>query len=189
MEKRCKKCGVVKPLDEFYRATGGRDGHRTECKECNAAASKARYVADPAAAVARVKRWQQANPERLNAYRRERRADPEVKRNERSTYLKRTYGLTLAEYEEMLAQQEGGCAICGRKPSASIALHVDHDHATGQIRGLLCFRCNNSLGDLDDDPELLWAALKYVGWHPAPDAATVARLAELKAMRPAWAAG
>ena len=72
-----------------------RDGLRGACKACNAAASRARYVGDPAAHVARVKKWQQENVDRLNAYRRRRRADPAVKRAERSSYLKRTYGITL----------------------------------------------------------------------------------------------
>jgi hypothetical protein len=83
--KKCTKCGVVKPLDEFYRAAGGKDGHRTECKACNPAASKARYLADPAAAVARVKRWQQPNADRVNEYHRTRRANPDVKLADRSS--------------------------------------------------------------------------------------------------------
>jgi hypothetical protein len=128
-----------------------------------------------------VKRWQQANPERLNAYRRQRRTDPLVKRSERSTYLNRKYGITIEEYEAMLARQGGGCGICGRPPSASISLHIDHDHRTGRIRGLLCFVCNSSLGELDD-PDLLWAALVYVG-PPERDPQLSRRLAELKALR------
>ena len=65
--KVCKKCGLTKPLDDFYRAAGMRDGHRNDCKACNLAAKHERYLADPQAAIARVKRWQQENPEQLNA--------------------------------------------------------------------------------------------------------------------------
>ena len=185
--KRCKKCGLLKPLGEFYRAVGMRDGVRSDCKACNAAASKARYLADPAAAVTRVKRWQQANPDRVNAYRRVHRAEPAVKRAERSSYLKRKYGITLDEYDAMLARQGGGCGICGSTPSGRISLHVDHDHGTGRIRGLLCFVCNSSLGELDD-PDLLRAALRYVEPPAERDLLIEARVAELKALRLArWA--
>jgi hypothetical protein len=45
---------------------------------------------------------------------------------------------------------------------AGYSLHVDHDHGTGRIRGLLCFRCNNALGDLEDDPALVRAAARYL---------------------------
>ncbi len=78
----------------------------------------------------------------------------------------------------MLAEQDGGCAICGRPPRNDIALHVDHEHGTGRIRGLLCFRCNNALGDFEDDHTRLGAALAYLGPVPKDDA-TVARLAAL----------
>ncbi|MFN2503529.1 MAG: endonuclease VII domain-containing protein, partial [Acidimicrobiales bacterium] len=74
-----------------------------------------------------------------------------------SGHLKRKYGLSLEEYDAMLADQGGGCAICQRSADP-----VDHDHGTGLIRGLLCFTCNNALGDFEDDPVLLRKALAYV---------------------------
>jgi hypothetical protein len=188
--KRCKKCGVEQPLENFYRASTSKDGLRGDCKACNLAAKKRYYDANRTEAIARVKRWQQANQERVNAVQRARRANPEVKRQMREYHLQRTFGISISEYEAMLAVQDGGCAICKRPPSPSISLHVDHDHETGRIRGLLCFRCNNSLGDLDDDPALLRAALRYVEPDEIErDPRIEARLAELKAMRPAWAAG
>lgn len=163
--KRCKVCGEVKPLDEFYAMPRMRDGHRNDCKACNLAAKKARYRTDPEAAKARVKAWQQANREQLQAYRRLRREEPEVKARERAGHLKRKYGITLEQYDEMLAAQGGVCAVCGREPRDDISLHVDHDHETGALRGLLCFRCNNSLGDLGDDPDLLRRAASYLDSH------------------------
>ena len=59
----------------------------------------------------------------------------------------------------------------------------NHDHVTGRIRGLLCFRCNNALGDFDDDPVTLRAALRYVEPAPERDLLIEARIAELKAVR------
>ena len=86
----------------------------------------------------------------------------------------------------MLADQGGVCAVCSREPTPGISLHVDHDHETGRIRGLLCFRCNNALGDLEDDPALLRVATRYLE-PPAPrDPAIERRLDELRARRPAW---
>lgn len=160
--KRCVKCGVVQPLEQFYRAKGTKDGLRGDCKSCFKARAQARYQADRATAIARVKRWQQANPERLNAYRRRRRLEPSVKRRERAGHLKRKYGISLEMYESMLGNQGGGCAICRREPVSDISLHVDHDHLTGEIRGLLCFTCNNALGDFEDDAALLRSAIRYV---------------------------
>lgn len=72
-------------------------------------------------------------------------------------------------YDKMLEAQGGGCAICGRKPSRTIVgkqirtrLALDHNHATGEVRGLLCRTCNVSLGMFGDRPELLEAAAKYL---------------------------
>jgi hypothetical protein len=160
--KRCKKCGEQKPFEEFYRAAGTRDGYRGDCKACNLAAKHDRYVADPEREIARVKRWQQDNADRLNAYRRRRRLEPQVKLRERAGHLKRKYGMTLEDYDRMLEAQGGGCAICGRPPREDISLHVDHDHVTGRVRGLLCFACNNTLGDFKDDPARLYAAAEYL---------------------------
>ena len=113
----------------------------------------------------RVRAWQQANPERHSENQRRRRQRPEVKARERDYYLRRKYGITLEEYDALLAEQGGACAICRRPPTDGISLHVDHDHKTGARRALLCFRCNNSLGDLEDDPDLLRRAAAYLDAH------------------------
>jgi hypothetical protein len=84
--KRCSICGEQKPLEDFYRSAGMRDGHRNDCKSCNLAAKKRRYDNDPQLAIARVKKWQQANADRLNAYRRAHNATPERKRALRNGY-------------------------------------------------------------------------------------------------------
>lgn len=96
-------------------------------------------------------------------------ADPEkFKAGWRARHLEKTYGLTLAEYQAMLARQDGKCAICRRLDAVSGAdhsLHVDHDHATGAVRGLLCMLCNRGVGAFRDDPDLITAAADYLIRH------------------------
>jgi len=160
--KRCKHCGETKRLEEFYVDRKARDGRRPDCKTCNLAARALKYAADPTPYIARVKKWQQENPERLNAYRREYRPRPERKAADREGYLKRKYGMTLEDYERMFEGQNGVCAICGEARPDERTLHVDHDHETGVIRGLLCFRCNNALGDFREEYELFQRAADYL---------------------------
>jgi hypothetical protein len=79
----------------------------------------------------------------------------------RTYHLTRRYGITAAEADYLLSEQGGLCAICKAAP----AKHVDHDHATGAVRALLCFNCNGGLGQFKDDPRLLHAAAYYVQFH------------------------
>src|SRR5439155_14116970 len=160
--KRCKVCGQLKPLDDFYRLATMRDGHRNDCKACNLAAKAKRYRANPQCDRERVRRWQRENPERVRAWREAAKADGRRARNDRNSYLKRKYGITLEDYDRMLAEQVGVCAICGRQPTKGISLHVDHHHGSSAIRGLLCFRCNNAVGDFGDDPNALRRAADYI---------------------------
>jgi hypothetical protein len=81
----------------------------------------------------------------------------------RTYHLTRRYGITAAEADFLLEKQEGLCAICGVAPAS----HVDHDHATGAVRQLLCFNCNGGLGQFKDDPAALRAAAAYVERHRA----------------------
>jgi hypothetical protein len=157
--KRCKKCGEVKPFDQFYKAKGMRDGYRSECKTCHLAQHRIWYSQNREASIANVKRWQQENKEHLHAYRKEYRQRRRIE--EREAYLRRTFGITQADYEAILEMQRGGCAICGKEPG-KISLHVDHDHESGEVRGLLCVGCNNALGQFHDDLQLLARASDYL---------------------------
>ncbi len=78
----------------------------------------------------------------------------------RNRYLLRTYGITLKDYDQMVLAQNG-CAICGRKYKYK-NYQIDHDHKTGRIRGLLCRRCNTSLGTLGDTIESIEKVLQYL---------------------------
>ena len=89
----------------------------------------------------------------------------------REYILKNVYGMTTGEHERMLASQAGVCKICCQeetrvhKDGSPVNLHVDHDHATGMVRGLLCHRCNIGLGSFNDDPSRLRAAANYLERH------------------------
>lgn len=75
----------------------------------------------------------------------------------------RTYGITLQEYEALSTYQKNQCAIC---KNLSENLHVDHDHISGNVRGLLCGICNRALGGFRDDPEILINARDYLVMPP-----------------------
>lgn len=94
---------------------------------------------------------------------------PEVKEKMRAAKLLSDYGITKDEFDAMLLEQGGVCAIC-KDPEKQIdsrsgvvrQLAVDHDHSTGKVRGLLCGDCNKGLGMFKDRPELLQAAIDYI---------------------------
>ena len=76
----------------------------------------------------------------------------------RDQYLKREYGISLERYEQIADGQDWRCAICGR----TARLHVDHDHETGRVRGLLCGECNRGIGLFKDDVDSLKMAIEYL---------------------------
>lgn len=88
--------------------------------------------------------WRAANPEKV-----------------KEGYLKRLYGITLVDYDVLFKKQCGLCAIC-KQPPVAIYFHVDHDHSTNQIRGLLCRDCNTGIGLLKDDVDRLRQAIEYL---------------------------
>lgn len=83
----------------------------------------------------------------------------------RNKYLKRNYGITLEEYDEMFDEQNGVCAICGGISRDGKRLSVDHDHETGKVRELLCMNCNTALGMLQDNVQIVLAAAQYLTKH------------------------
>ena len=107
--------------------------------------NRSRYEKDPAKEYERTSTYLKEHPEVV-----------------RKSYLKRTYGLTMEAYNSMLEGQDGVCAICQCEPEYGKNLHVDHDHNTGKIRGLLCIKCNRALGLLYDDLETVASLLEYL---------------------------
>jgi hypothetical protein len=128
--RRCNRCTEIKPWSEFPPRDGSPEEPASACWEC-----------------ARIRG-------------REYHARHQVKGQRRERRFRERYGITVAEYEQMLADQGGFCAICHEPSSKS--LHVDHDHATGVVRALLCFGCNALLGHCQDDIVRLRSAIKYL---------------------------
>ena len=94
--------------------------------------------------------WRKNNPEKS-------------KLRKKTSYLKKLYGFTLDEWNEMFDAQDGKCAICGKhQTEIGKTLGVDHCHKTGKIRGLLCTTCNRGLGYFKDDIENLRCAIMYL---------------------------
>lgn len=142
--KACRKCGQQKPLSDFYgkarqsKFPASSAGFSSDCKEC----VKARVRA-------------------------ERKALGEVHKNKmRNWDYKRKFGITLEQYNQMFAEQRGCCSICGLHQSQfKKTFAVDHDHATGVVRSLLCVNCNLGVGCFRDNPALLKAAIRYLERH------------------------
>lgn len=86
--------------------------------------------------------------------------EPAWTEGHRNSYMKRRYGITVEDYDKMLAEQNGVCAICEKKDKRRLA--VDHCHKTGTVRGLLCSSCNISVGRFDDNPDTLKRAIEYL---------------------------
>jgi hypothetical protein len=149
--KPCASCKIFKPVEEYALRTrrGGQEYRFSYCGECNKG--------------------------KAGQYYRDRRdADPEAARKRTRKAVLRQYGLTPEQYDEMIAKQDGRCAICGQFPGTTMGvdrhnLTVDHDHATGAVRELLCDFCNRGLGIFRDDPDTLIAAAMYLLKHSAQE--------------------
>lgn len=149
--RRCRTCKIVKPADDFYKAPSNADGLNSKCAPCYNEAV-AEYASLP-----RTKALRGAQ------YRRMREQDEGAWRVRQRAYSFRyKYGIELEHYEAMLEAQHGRCWICETMAAPDLTLFVDHDHDTGQVRGLLCRRCNSGLGMFGDDPELMARALSYL---------------------------
>jgi len=91
---------------------------------------------------------------------------PEAKRKHKEGYFRRTYGITMADYDAMIIKQENRCAICERMfEEGPRKAHVDHNHVTGKLRDLLCCACNQGLGQFGDSKEMMQRAIKYLEKH------------------------
>ena len=145
--KKCKKCGET----DFYKSGG--------CKNCVKARNNKYRAEHPEEARARHKKYHAEHHEEHCA--RNKKHYAEHREEARAIALMRNYGITIEEYDNMFAAQNGICAICG-KPQNGKRLFVDHNHETDKVRGLLCQNCNIALGHMGDDAQLLIKAIDYL---------------------------
>jgi hypothetical protein len=138
--KQCRECGASKPLAAFPLQRGGRSGRHPLCKQCRATQERARYRRDR---------------DRLLQ---DMRSDPRRRRRVRRRSLERKYGLDEVGLAALRTRQHGLCLVC----ALARPLVVDHDHRTGEVRGLLCSTCNLAIGELGDHAPHLRSAADYL---------------------------
>lgn len=147
--RRCPDCKNSKPATlEYFSPCNSRssDGLSSYCKECQNRRSK---------------KWQTEHPEK-------------TQQSQRKNALRRrlkTLCMTQEDFDRLMIEQGGKCAICGTSDPKGRGnrLVPDHDHKTGAHRGLLCSNCNVALGMFFDDLSTLGAAIQYLGkWHQSP---------------------
>ena len=132
--KECKTCNTEKELTEFFACSKTKAGYRPNCKTCTQEKDKAR---------------RQANPEKQRKIR-------------RKAHLKAKYGVTPEWLEQRLEELDHKCPLCATPIAEGYNLAIDHCHTSGKVRGVLCGKCNQVLGMMDDDSERLIKASKYL---------------------------
>lgn len=141
--QKCSTCGLVRPISLFYRRDSS--GMRKVCKSCVTAHGN-------------------KHAETRKAYRKSYQATESFKKKARARHLMANYGICEDVFQLMEILQEGRCKICGLLPTVGRhhILHVDHDHKTGRVRGLLCHSCNVAIGSLGDSFETVINAARYL---------------------------
>lgn len=170
--KSCRKCGQTKPSEEFRFNSKVSDGLSSWCRKCHYEASRRSQAKKPEQYARRAREW----------YRKQNPLEPRECRWCATTFMPPSlrhfycsegcvdegahflnkYGMDKADYDELLASQGYRCAICRVD---SHEWNVDHDHETGEVRGILCRSCNHGIGFLRDDPETVRAAALYLDRH------------------------
>lgn len=146
--KTCMKCGAQKPRSDFHKHSLAADGLKTWCKPC---------------ALAYTKQWNIDNPAKRAAWVAQRKANPALYRAANW----RNQGIDVGQATKALQAHSGFCDLCGAgSPGTKKGWAVDHCHATGNVRGILCFGCNTGLGGFKDNPVILRKAAEYVEGAP-----------------------
>lgn len=156
MEKVCTTCKVEKSFDLFSKDKQSKDGLTYNCRDCRNAKAKLHPSNSKEKRDLRNLKFKDA---RRIYY-----AKPENQKRLRNEMLRKAYGITLEDYNNLFEQQQGLCGICcqPQKSERNKSLAVDHNHETGKVRGLLCDRCNRGLGLLRDNKQILQQAIDYL---------------------------
>lgn len=164
----CNKCNLDKNIDCFYKHSSIKGGGlRKVCTECNTKYRLTKRKENPEKDKQNQKVWVSNNRQYVNNNWKNYRLLNKDKW--KSVHLKRNFNMSLTEFQKILTDQNHLCAIC-KNPESIIdkrnnvkrSLSVDHDHNTGKIRGLLCTNCNQGIGKLKDDPNILREAANYI---------------------------
>ncbi|MEH0543312.1 endonuclease VII domain-containing protein [Streptomyces sp. B21-105] len=178
--KKCSACQRSRPVGAFASNSSRPDSLQANCRECAAEYYRRRREAQGMTVRVKVpvprghKRCPQCEQVKPHAEWERNKSSSDgwssycrpcrAERN-RVSYFQRKYGLSPAELDAMVAEQQGICCICLAAP----AEHVDHCHNTGRVRGVLCFSCNAALGQFKDRPDAIRRAAAYVegiAWKP-----------------------
>lgn len=180
--KPCKTCGVTKSFDSYHKDKSKKDGFRNICKECAFNSHKVwvesnkshcnehamnSYNRRKEEIANRRRELRQSNPEKYREQRKKTRSKniEYYRQKSRETSWKNAgiKNMTYAIYETMLKSQNYSCAIC-HTPQELLSrnLDVDHDHSTGEVRGLLCVNCNRGVGHFKEKESLFLSALNYL---------------------------
>lgn len=143
--KICKKCKKEKSLSDFYKDSSKKDGLQNKCKEC----CKKYYQSHKKQHKKTMANWRKMNP-------------VAIKKHQLTTRYKIPKNKIEDVYKKVV---NGQCMICGAK-ARERSLHVDHDHSTGKIRGVLCVLCNSGIGKLKESKEILLKAITYLESPP-----------------------
>lgn len=155
----CPKCGAIVVYSRKSTHTTATNLNSI-CKRCR---MKDYYITHRVKFREYRKRWNLRNPEAFKAN--------NLKNNKRKSLIRAN--VTQAQFDAMISDQKGACAICGKIPDGprpwEKRLCVDHDHSTGKVRKLLCHPCNMALGHFKDDISRLEAAIEYLkGYKTSP---------------------
>lgn len=152
--KNCsrKECENKNPQSvmNFYKNRSTDDGFNIHCKQCTKFYAQKSYNKDKKKYNAKTLEYRKRDPEKW------------IKRS-RDNMLKREYGLTPEQWNDLFSSQNGCCKICNIHSSEiKKPLAVDHCHKSGKVRGLLCYHCNWLIGHAKDDKDILSSAIKYL---------------------------
>jgi hypothetical protein len=161
--KLCNKCLTSFLEQDFHKDKTKSDGLHSICKYCQKKNKDARK--EEAKLV--KQNYEKENKNKIKDYWKEYNSNTNLKEKLKEKHLKKTYNLTLNELELLKEKQNYCCAICETHENdcSRKTLFVDHNHNTGEIRGLLCSQCNSALGLMYDDVSLLKNAINYLGKH------------------------